>query len=104
MFYTDSAGVGKSTALKTFRRKLQEQGQRVHVIAPTGRAALDINGQTTWTYAGWRPASSQKSITELLQNAHKKQVWRRLKQTDVLVIDEISMVENNFFKRLNLPM
>ncbi|KAK8041983.1 hypothetical protein PG993_006506 [Apiospora rasikravindrae] len=101
VFYTGSAGCGKSTVLKAFTKRLKDMGKKVHVLAPTGRAALQVNGATTWTYAGWTPNSHMKPIKELQDNAHGKFSWKRFKKTDVLVIDEISMVENLHFERLN---
>lgn len=100
-FYTGSAGCGKSTVLKAFVKRLRNDGKRVHIVAPTGRAALDINGSTTWTYAGWTPDHMKRPLSILKNNAHGKFVWKRLNSTDVLVIDEISMVENHHFERLN---
>lgn len=47
VFYTGSAGCGKSTFLKEFVRRLRHQRKRVKIVAPTGIAALDINGSTT---------------------------------------------------------
>jgi hypothetical protein len=104
VFYTGSAGCGKSTVLKAFVKRFQERGMRVNIIAPTGRAALDINGSTTWTYAGWTPDSHKKPLKDLKIAAHGKFVRMRLNETDVLVIDEISMVENLHFERLNAVM
>jgi hypothetical protein len=43
----------------------------------------------------------RKSLYEIRQHAHGNKVWRRLNETKVLVIDEISMCESNFFERLN---
>lgn len=104
VFYTGSAGCGKSTVLKAFVKRLRQMGKEVNIIAPTGRAALDINGSTTWTYAGWTPDSHKKPLKRLRADAHGKFVRKRLKATDVLVIDEISMVENLHFERLNKVM
>lgn len=103
-FYTGSAGCGKSTVLKAFVRQLRDAGKRVHIVAPTGRAALDINGSTTWTFAGWTPDHMKRPLSILLRNARGKFVRKRLQSTDVLVIDEISMVENHHFERLNAIM
>lgn len=100
-FYTGSAGCGKSTVLKAFVKQLKNTGKNVQIVAPTGRAALDINGSTTWTFAGWTPDHMKRPLSTLLKNAHGKFVRRRLQSTDVLVIDEISMVENHHFERLN---
>ena len=104
VFYTGSAGCGKSTVLKAFVRELRSRCKKVNIVAPTGRAALDINGQTFWTYAGWTPLHMKKKLKDLKQAAHGKFIKRRLKETDVLVIDEISMIENHHFERLNVIM
>jgi hypothetical protein len=101
VFYTGSAGCGKSTVLKSFVKKFRERGKQVDIIAPTGRAALDIGGSTTWTYVGWVPGHHKKPLDKLLALAHGKNVYKRLNDTDVLVFDEVSMVENLHFERLN---
>jgi hypothetical protein len=101
VFYTGSAGCGKSTVLKAFVKRLKERNLRVKIIAPTGRAALEVNGTTTWSYGGWTPDSHKKPLEHLKRGAHQTQVYLRLTETDVLVIDEISMIENLHFQRLN---
>ena len=63
---------------------------------------MDINGSTSWTYAGWNPDSMKKPIEKLKDAAeHGKWIRKRLRATDVLVIDEISMMENHHLERLN---
>lgn len=104
VFYTGSAGCGKSTVLKAFTKKLRDMGKKVDIVAPTGRAALQVNGSTTWTYAGWTPDHHKRKLEELRAAAHGKFVYKRLTSTDVLVIDEISMIENLHFERLNEVM
>lgn len=93
VFYTGSAGCGKSTILKAFVKQLQLQGKRVKIVAPTNLAALNVNGQTTWNFAGWTPDSMKKSLDKLKKASHGKEVNERFEATDVLVLDEISMVE-----------
>jgi ATP-dependent DNA helicase PIF1 len=107
VFYTGSAGCGKSTVLRAIVQRLQDMGKRVRVLAPTGRAALAINGTTTWSFAGWSPNSHKLGIERLRAAAgskNSKAVRRRLRGTDVVIIDEISMVENLHFERLNQVM
>lgn len=104
VFYTGSAGCGKSTVLKAFTKRLRAMGKTVRILAPTGRAALQVNGTTTWTYAGWTPDHHKRKLSELKAAAHGKFVNERFKKTDVLVIDEISMVENLHLERLNAVM
>ncbi|ROW06712.1 hypothetical protein VPNG_06746 [Cytospora leucostoma] len=104
VFYTGSAGCGKSTVLKAFVKRLKYKGKRVRIVAPTGRAALNVGGVTTWTFAGWTPDTHKLPIAKIEQRAHGNHVYERLTETDVLVIDEISMVENLHFERLNILM
>lgn len=101
VFYTGSAGCGKSTVLKAFVKRLQKMGRRFRIVTPTGRAALDINGATSWTFAGWTPDSHKKSLADLRKGGRGTKVNKRLNNVDVLVIDEISMVENHHFERLS---
>lgn len=46
----------------------------------------------------------KKPIDELRKNAHGKFVEKGMKDTDVLVIDEILMVEAHFIERLNIAL
>ncbi|GAB1731855.1 hypothetical protein NU195Hw_Modified_344t1 [Hortaea werneckii] len=104
VFYTGSAGTGKSTVLKAFVRKLKDQGRKVDIIAPSGIAALNVGGMTIFAYAGWRPDSLKEPLQKLKQQAHGRSVRKRLCATDVLVIDEISMVERDLLVRLDTIM
>ncbi|RMY52184.1 hypothetical protein D0865_05931 [Hortaea werneckii] len=104
VFYTGSAGTGKSTVLKAFVRKLKDQGRKVDIVAPSGIAALNVGGMTIFAYAGWRPDSLKEPLQKLKQQAHGRSVRKRLCATDVLVIDEISMVERDLLVRLDTIM
>ncbi|KAF4503591.1 atp-dependent dna helicase pif1 [Fusarium agapanthi] len=101
VFFTGSAGCGKSTVLKAAVKKLRAAGKIVHITAPTGRAALGVNGVTTWSYMGWTIDAVKVPLSELQRDSHRKTVKARLMETDVLVIDEISMVENHHLQRMN---
>ncbi|KAL1841469.1 hypothetical protein VTJ49DRAFT_7024 [Mycothermus thermophilus] len=104
IFYTGSAGCGKSTVLHAIRERLSEMGRRVRVMAPTGKVALAINGTTTWTFAGWTPDHHKRTLAFLKRAARGKTVRKRLRDTDTIIIDEISMVENLHLERLNAIM
>lgn len=101
VFFTGSAGCGKSTVLKATVKKLREMGRCVNVIAPTGRAALQVDGMSTWSYMGWTPDFHKLRLNELKTKGWRKHVTQRFKMTDVLIIDEISMVENHHLERIN---
>ncbi|KAF4998943.1 hypothetical protein FDECE_11657 [Fusarium decemcellulare] len=105
VFYTGSAGCGKSTVLKAAVRMLRDDmGRKVHILAPTGRAALQVDGMSTWSYMGWTPDYHKKPLAELVEAGFRKFVKQRWRQTDVLIIDEISMVENHHLERINASL
>ncbi|KAF5582229.1 atp-dependent dna helicase pif1 [Fusarium pseudocircinatum] len=101
VFFTGSAGCGKSTVLRTAIRELREQQRKVTICAPTGRAAVQIGGMTTYSYMGWAPKLFEGGIEGLKGASWKKTVRKRLRRTDVLIIDEISMVSSDFLNRMN---
>ncbi|KAF5682426.1 atp-dependent dna helicase pif1 [Fusarium denticulatum] len=102
VFFTGSAGCGKSTVLKAAVKKLREAGKVVHITAPTGRAALGVNGVTTWSYMSWITDAMKLPVSKLKSDSQfRPTVKARLEETDVLIIDEISMVENHHFQRMN---
>lgn len=105
VFYTGSAGCGKSTVLKALIKRLEErpfhQDGDVHVVAPTGRAALQVDGMSTWSYMGWTPDDHKLDLMELAKKGFRKHVKKRLNRTKILIIDEISMVENHHLERMN---
>lgn len=90
VFYTGSAGCGKSTVLKAFTRRLRDRGLQVDIVAPTGISALGVGGSTTFVYAGWSLSSFKQTLAKLRGGAHRRYIRKRLRDTDVLVIDEIS--------------
>ncbi|KPA39168.1 atp-dependent dna helicase pif1 [Fusarium langsethiae] len=103
VFFTGSAGCGKSTVLKTAITQLRADGRNVAVTAPTGRAALNLDGVTLFSYMGWKPDDVKLSLDKLkctMSGKPKQKTRKSLRETHVLVIDEISMVENNFLSQL----
>jgi hypothetical protein len=104
VFYTGSAGCGKSTVLKAFVSQLRRKGRNVQILAPTNLAALNVGGQTTWSFAGWTPDSMKKPLDKLMNNAFGNKTHERFTKVDVVIIDEISMIENLQFERLNAVM
>ncbi|KAI8711276.1 ATP-dependent DNA helicase [Fusarium sp. LHS14.1] len=101
VFYTGSAGCGKSTVLKAVVKKLEDMGKIVNIVAPTGKAALQVNGMSTWSYMGWTPNHLKYDLDSLIKEGFRKHIRKRIRDTDVLIIDEISMVENHYLERMN---
>ncbi|KAF4919513.1 ATP-dependent DNA helicase pfh1 [Colletotrichum viniferum] len=107
LFITGSGGCGKSVLVKTLRDEFRSREMDTHLLAPTGQAVVNIGGRTTFNYAGWTPSDLAKPLNGkggLVEKARSKQVFTRIDATDVIIIDEISMVENHFFERLSRVM
>ncbi len=87
LFVTGKAGTGKSTLLQLFRNTTKK---KCAVLAPTGVAALNVQGQTIHSFFGFPP----RIITpkEAGQKVMRKDLLRLYKNLEVLIIDEISMV------------
>jgi DNA replication protein DnaC len=87
LFITGKAGTGKSTLLQLFRNTSHK---KVAVLAPTGVAALNVQGQTIHSFFGFPP----RIVTpgEASRKVTRKDLLRIYKNLDVLIIDEISMV------------
>jgi ATP-dependent exoDNAse (exonuclease V) alpha subunit len=99
VFITGKAGTGKSTLLSYFRSITKKD---IVVLAPTGVAALNINGETIHSFFGFKPNVTIQNIKKLSPN--KAKIYKEL---DTIIIDEISMVRADlldcvdYFLRLN---
>ncbi|KAF5573264.1 5'-3' DNA helicase [Fusarium pseudoanthophilum] len=103
VFITGSAGCGKSFLLRAAIDKLKAMGKQVAVCAPTGRAAVHVGGMTTYSFMSWAPEMFRKGIDHLKKVAKTTRKTRqRHVKTDVLIIDEISMVSSDFLNRMNV--
>ncbi|MEI6412116.1 MAG: AAA family ATPase, partial [Bacteroidota bacterium] len=87
MFITGKAGTGKSTLLQLFRNTTRK---KIAVLAPTGVAALNVQGQTIHSFFGFPP----RIVTpqEASRRVTRKDLLRVYRNLEILVIDEISMV------------
>lgn len=91
VFLTGKAGTGKTTFLKKLR---QLSPKRMVVLAPTGVAAINAQGQTIHSFFQLPfgpnvPGMNQEQKMHYKMGKEKKNLIRSL---DLLVIDEISMV------------
>lgn len=93
IFLTGKAGSGKSTLIREF---LSSTNRIVEKVAPTGIAALNIDGYTIHKLFGIRPTTTLKSLVE-----GKEFIPHRSRETiekiDTLIIDEASMLRADLF-------
>jgi len=101
VFITGRAGTGKSTLLSYFRYTTRK---KVVVLAPTGVAALNVQGQTIHSFFRFKPNITMEQVKRIHFNNDKENIYKKL---DAIIIDEISMVRADLldyvdrFLRLN---
>ncbi|KAJ6037123.1 ATP-dependent DNA helicase PIF1 [Penicillium herquei] len=103
IFFTGSAGTGKSVLMreiiKKLRLKYRREPDRIAVTASTGLAACNIGGVTLHSFAGI--GLGKEAVPELVKKIKKNQKARnRWLRTKVLVVDEVSMVDGDLFDKL----
>ncbi|XP_040348906.1 ATP-dependent DNA helicase PIF1 isoform X5 [Herpailurus yagouaroundi] len=96
IFFTGSAGTGKSYLLKRILGLLPPTG--TVATASTGVAACHIGGTTLHTFAGI--GSGQAPLAQCVALAQRPAVRQGWLNCQRLVIDEISMVEADLFDKL----
>lgn len=91
VYLTGEAGSGKTYLLNTYISFLQKKRAQVGITASTGIAATHLGGVTidSWSGLGLRDDVSQAEISELSNKFH---VRKRIVNTKVLIIDEVSML------------
>ena len=106
-FITGQAGTGKSTLIRTICKSLQEIGRRFAVTASTGIASAayaDLHGCTIHSWAGLADGrySNLDLINKLDCDDAYEGVRQRIQQTDVVIIDEISMISARILEQLEM--
>lgn len=103
VFFTGSAGTGKSVLLReiisSLRKKFARDAERVAVTASTGLAACNVGGVTLHSFAGI--GLGKEDVPELVRKIKRNQKAKhRWMKTKILVIDEVSMVDAELFDKL----
>ena len=93
-FITGKAGTGKSTLLQYLNSTLTK---KCVLLAPTGRAAINIGGQTLHSFF-----YLDSAILQPKDYSNKK--VKKLKNVDIVIIDEISMVRADVLDAINEVM
>jgi ATP-dependent exoDNAse (exonuclease V) alpha subunit len=91
-FLTGRAGTGKSTLLRLFRTTTKK---KVVVLAPTGLAALNVEGQTIHSFFGFPPKPISRKDIKPRRN---RSLYKKI---DVIVIDEVSMVRADMMDNID---
>jgi ATP-dependent DNA helicase PIF1 len=91
VFLTGEPGSGKTYTINRYVAWLMEHGIEVAITAATGIAATHIGGMTihSWSGIGIKRVLTAYDLDALSQN---KRIVRNVRDTKVLVIDEVSML------------
>ncbi|MEK7570199.1 MAG: helix-turn-helix domain-containing protein [Patescibacteria group bacterium] len=91
VFLTGEPGSGKTHTVNSYVRWLRSHGIPPAITASTGIAATHISGMTihSWCGIGIKKSLSTHDLNALAAN---ERVARRVRNTSVLIIDEVSML------------
>nr|PZN23641.1 MAG: AAA family ATPase [Mycolicibacterium hassiacum] len=92
LFLTGKAGTGKSTLIRRF---VADTDRNVVVVAPTGIAALNVDGYTVHRLFGFRPTTALADVSG--GDYRPGRFARTLATLHTLIIDEASMLRADVF-------
>jgi hypothetical protein len=95
LFLTGKAGTGKSTLIRHF---MAETDRAVVVVAPTGIAALNVDGYTIHRLFGFRTTTTLDDVRG--GEYRPGRFAKTLKSLQTLIVDEASMVRADIFDML----
>lgn len=100
VFLTGPPGAGKTFIVNEFIRRAKKRGKTVAVTASTGIAATHIGGSTihSWSGLGIKEFIDSRTRQQLVGNA---KLSKRYNSTDILVIDEVSMLHGHRLDMVN---
>jgi hypothetical protein len=94
-FITGGAGTGKSTLLRYLRAM---SDKRVVVLAPTGLAAINVEGQTIHSFFKFPPRLID---TDKLKRMRGAEIFRRV---EAVIVDEVSMVRADLMDGMDVAL
>jgi len=102
IFITGPGGTGKSALIKIIYKHAYSQFKDIQVTALTGCAAVLLNCKAktlhSWAGIGLGNSTIEQLVTKIKKNKFSKALW---KSTDILVVDEVSMLSLKLFNLLN---
>jgi len=104
VFVTGGAGVGKSFLLRALIAQYELEGKKIAKLASTGMAASLIAGQTLHSFFSLGICSHNFELERAGKMNIDKKLSKLLKQIDLIIIDEISMVSSGVMDMIRLRL
>lgn len=102
IFITGPGGAGKSELIRMIYKHANSRFKDIYVTALTGCASILLNCKAktlhSWAGIGLGNGTTEQLIMKIKKNKFQKAVWRG---TDILVVDEVSMLSLKLFNMLN---
>jgi ATP-dependent DNA helicase PIF1 len=96
VFITGKAGTGKSTLLEYVR---STANSKTVVLAPTGVAAINVQGETIHSFFGLKPGFE---LDEAKESRVREEKAKRYQRLETIMIDEISMVRADVLDAIDI--
>jgi ATP-dependent exoDNAse (exonuclease V) alpha subunit len=105
IFLTGPGGVGKSYYINKLKEDIDLKHLTITVTSTTGISSFNIKGQTIHSFSGigvYREGEDEQSIVRKMKKFKIfEKTLDRVKNCDILVIDEVSMLGFRFLEMLN---
>jgi ATP-dependent DNA helicase PIF1 len=102
IFITGPGGTGKSALIRQIYNHALKSWKDIHVTALTGCASILLNCKAktlhSWAGIGLGQGTIDGYILKIKKNPFQKKIW---KETEILVVDEVSMLSLKLFDMLN---
>ena len=102
IFITGPGGTGKTALIRHIQKDAYKRGVNIQVCALTGCAAvlLECKAKTvhSWAGVGLANGTVEQMVNKIMKNKYVKTTW---KDTDILIIDEVSMMSQKLFEMLD---
>ena len=102
IFITGPGGAGKTALIRMIYADANSKLKDIHVTAMTGCASILLNCKAktlhSWAGIGLANGETEYFINKIKKNKFLKAIWRG---TNILVVDEVSMLSLKLFEMLN---
>ena len=101
IFLTGEPGTGKTYTVKYIQKYVEEKNKSIGITAMTGTAAVLLNGKTLHSFLGIGLGKKSPLLMANDLRMKFKPIVTKLKELDILLIDEVSMLDSELFAKIS---